>query len=66
MCRLYGVSASGFYAWQGRPRSRRSAEDDRLLEEIRSAHAASDETYGRLRVHEALRRGGRRVGRRRV
>jgi putative transposase len=63
MCGLYGVSPSGFYAWRGRPKSRRAVEDERLLEGIREAHAQSRETYGSPRVHEALQRGGELVGR---
>ena len=66
MCALYGVSASGFYAWRARPKSRRAEEDERLVEEIRDAHAASRQTYGSPRVHEALQRQGKQVGRRRV
>jgi len=66
MCGVYGVSASGFYAWGGRGKSRRAADDERLLREIRDAHARSRETYGSPRVHEALQRRGESVGRRRV
>jgi putative transposase len=62
MCGLYGVSASGFYAWQSRPRSRRAVEDERLLDEIREAHARSRETYGSPRVHEVMQRRGKVVG----
>ena len=66
MCGLYGVSPSGFYAWRGRPKSRRAVEDERLLEGICEAHVQSRETYGSPRVHEALQRGGELVGRRRI
>jgi len=63
---LYGVSASGFYAWRSRPVSTRAAEDERLVERIRTAHTHSRETYGSPRVHEALQRQGERIGRRRI
>ena len=66
MCALYGVSASGFYAWRSRPVSARAVEDERLVERIRAAHTKSRETYGSPRVHEALQRQGERIGRRRV
>ena len=66
MCAVFGVSASGFYAWQARPRSERAMDDECLLEEIRDVHARSRQTYGSPRVHEALKRAGRAVGRRRV
>ena len=66
MCGLYDVSTSGYYAWRGRPKSRRAVEDERLLEEIRQAHALGRKTYGSPRVHEVLLQRGRRVGRRRI
>ena len=66
MCRLYGVTRSGFYAWLNRSPSRRDQSDGALLEQIRQLHKASRETYGSPRVHQALQQNGTCVGVKRV
>jgi putative transposase len=66
MCRLLGVSSSGYYAWSKRPRSRRAETDEALLTEIRVAHEVSRGTYGAPRIHAELAAKGIRVGRKRV
>jgi putative transposase len=66
LCRVLGVSASGYYAWQRRPVSRRDRADAALLEQIRGSHRQSRGTYGAPRIHRDLRDAGVRVGRKRV
>ncbi len=66
MCRLLGVSRSGYYAWLSRGQSGREQAARRLLDQVRQAHRASDGTYGSPRVHESLKRQGLLAGRHRV
>ena len=66
MCRLLGVSSSGYYAWMKRRPSRRAETDAALIGEIRAAHAASRGTYGAPRIHAELTAKGMHVGRKRV
>jgi putative transposase len=67
MCRVLGVSRSGFHAWQRRGPSARWREDERLLERIREIHAENRGVYGSPRIHAELVLGdGVRVGRKRV
>jgi putative transposase len=66
MCRVLGVSHSGYYDWRDRAPSARSIANAVLTEAIRQAHQASDETYGMPRVRAQLRQDGQRVSRKRV
>jgi len=66
MCRVLGVSTSGYYAWLKRPRSARAREDEELRKRIATIHASSRGTYGAPRILAELRAQGYRVGRKRV
>lgn len=66
MCRVLGVSVSGFYAWRRRPEPERAKVDARLAVEVAASHKRSRGRYGSPRVHADLRARGVRVGRKRV
>jgi putative transposase len=67
MCRVLGVSPSGYYVWRGRGVSHRTRTDRMLVERIRAIHQASRGTYGAPRVHAELKLGqGVRCARKRV
>lgn len=66
MCRMLGVSRSGYYGWRDRPLSKRSREDATLTGKIREIHERSRRTYGSPRVHAELRSLGTRCSRKRV
>jgi putative transposase len=66
MCRVLGVSASGYWAWRRRGPSARALADARLGEAIREAYRRSRATYGSPRVHAELRAAGIACSRKRV
>ena len=66
LCRVLGVSRSGYFAWRSRPPAARTRADRALTEQICQIHAQSRQTYGSPRVRAVLRERGEAVGRRRV
>jgi putative transposase len=66
LCRVLGVSPSGYYASQARPVSPHARRDGELAEQIATSHRASKRRYGSPRVYADLKADGVRVGRKRV
>lgn len=69
LCRVLAVKRrQGYYEWlAARPaRQEREQAEAELVEEIRAIHTEHQGRYGSPRVHDELRRRGRRVNRKRV
>jgi putative transposase len=66
MCRVLGVSPSGYHAWRSRPESARAAANRALLADVRRLHAQHRGRYGSPRIHAALRAEGGTASRGRV
>jgi len=54
MCRVLGVSRSGYYSYHKRYQSKREQENELLLEQIRKIHKKSRQTYGSPRITDEL------------
>jgi transposase InsO family protein len=66
MCRLFGVSRQGYYAYAHRPPSARVVAERELCTVIKDVFAESEQRYGSPRVLQELQRRKIRVGKRRV
>ena len=66
LCRVLGVSASGYYAWVVRPVSARATADATLSAQIRAIHERSRGTYGERRVEAELIDLDVHIGRKRI
>jgi len=62
MSRVFDVSVSGYYAWAGRPPSKRTREEARLEVEIKAAHKRTRQTCGPERLQHDLADHGVQVG----
>lgn len=54
LCRVLGVSRSGYYGWRERKPSPREQENKKILEEIKNIHAEVYRSYGSPRMHVEL------------
>jgi putative transposase len=66
LCRVLGVSASGYWAWRTRGPSARAQADAQVSARIRAIHDTSRGTYGVPRIQATLAAEGVRCGRKRV
>jgi putative transposase len=66
MCRVLGVTKSGYYAWRKRPKPERARRDAQLAATVAAVHKRSRLTYGSPRVHRELKARGVRVGKKRI
>ena len=66
LCRVLGVSRSGYYAWLKRPPSAREMANRQLLRELRVVYAEVNGIYGHRRLHVELRELGFACGRHRI
>jgi putative transposase len=66
LCRMLGVSPSGYYAWRSRAPSARARADALLTDRIRTIHELSRQNYGVPRIYAEFRAEGVRIGRKRV
>jgi len=62
MCRVYDVSASGYYAYVSRPLSKRAEEDMRLELEIKASHKRTRQVCGPERLQKDLADNGVQAG----
>jgi transposase InsO family protein len=62
MCRVLGVSASGYYRWLRRKPSKHAQEEGKLEVEIKAAHKRTRETFGPERLQRDLAAHGVKAG----
>jgi putative transposase len=66
MCKVLEVSTSGYYAWRGRPPSKREMANRALTAKIKKAFRESEETYGSPRIYQVMRKLGLMCSKNRV
>ena len=66
ICRVLGLSTSGYYAWAQRPQSIRAIENLKLMDEIREIHQSSYQICGSPRIAIALQKKGLACSRQRA
>jgi len=63
MCRVLGVSVSGYYEWAQRPESNRSKQSREIKEKIKKIFKTYKETYGSPRIAVELQKLGMQCSR---
>lgn len=66
MCKVLGISHSGYYDWRDRGPSARTVANEALTQKIKAIYHMSDASYGMPRIHAELRDANIIVSRNRI
>jgi putative transposase len=66
MCRLFGVTRQGYYAYAHRPPSKRVRAEAKLCAQVKEVFEEMKQAYGSPRILRELRKRGFVVGKRRI
>ena len=66
MCKLLGVSRSGYYKWLKRKASNRDIENRKLYFEIKMIYVENRKSYGSPRIFKELRSRGKKYNKKRI
>ncbi len=66
MCKVLGVSKSGYFKWINRPKSNREKQHEKLSQEILKTHLEFKQRYGSVKIARTLNRRGIKVSERTV
>lgn len=66
MCQILKVVRSGYYAWNNREKSKRTIENEKILDEIKQSYEDSRGLYGSPRIYEDLKGKGVKCSKNRI
>nr|WP_084006992.1 IS3 family transposase [Gottfriedia luciferensis] len=58
MCKVLGVSRSGYYDWLKRPQSKRTLIKEKLSKQIKEIYLESNKRYGAIKILRTLNKHG--------
>lgn len=58
MCKVLGVSKSGYFKWLNRPKSDRQKQHEKLSQEILKTHLEFNQRYGSVKIAKTLNKRG--------
>ncbi|MEK5390257.1 MULTISPECIES: IS3 family transposase [Heyndrickxia] len=66
MCKVLGVSKSGYFKWLNRPKSNRQKKHEKLAQKILKTHLEFKQRYGSVKITKTLNKRGMKVSERTV
>lgn len=66
MCKVLGVSKSGYFKWIKRPKSDRQKQHEKLSQKVLQTHLEFEQRYGSVKIAKTLNKHGVKVSQRTV